>query len=115
MTSPIDDHDDLTVDEVKARVSAAELSADQLQQVLDYERATADRVTLTRWLDRRVANAREAEAADDVATVTVTSYTGGYTAGVWFDHPLQHKEVERTTRVERAIKAGDLVTVGEHE
>lgn len=115
MTNLIEDYDELTVDEVRSALEEAELSASGLRTVLGYEQATKDRVTLTRWIERQLdddVEESEAEPDEEPETVVVTSYKGGYVAGVWFDRPLVHKEVDRTTRIDRAIEDGRLVEVG---
>lgn len=104
MFAHIDSYDDLTVDEVKD--AASDLSHDQLQDLREHEADTKGRVTLLRWVDDRLD-----ELDPESETVVVTSYRGGYAAGVWFDAPLAKKEVERTTRIERAIEDGTLVEV----
>src|SRR3954462_7568352 len=49
---PIEGYDDLTVDEVSARLGA--LSAEELRKVRDYEERTKNRETVLEQLDRRI-------------------------------------------------------------
>ena len=49
---PIEDYDELTVEEVSARLGA--LSSEDLREVRDYEERTKNRETLLEQLDRRI-------------------------------------------------------------
>lgn len=60
-----EEYDDLTVDEVRDAVDEAGLSPDEIQRVIDYERATQDRVTLLKALERRVPDEADTEDAAD--------------------------------------------------
>ncbi|RSM45177.1 hypothetical protein DMA12_14155 [Amycolatopsis balhimycina DSM 5908] len=55
-------YDQLTLPQLRARLR--QLSIDQLETILDYERAHADRSSFTGMLARRIANARKAERAN---------------------------------------------------
>jgi len=52
-------YDQLTLPQLRARLR--QLSIDQLETILEYERAHADRSSFTGMLSRRIANARKAE------------------------------------------------------
>lgn len=54
-------YDQLTLPQLRARLR--QLSIPQLETILDYERAHADRSSFTGMLSRRIANARKAEQA----------------------------------------------------
>ncbi|MEU7782610.1 lipid droplet-associated protein [Amycolatopsis sp. NPDC049159] len=54
-------YDQLTLPQLRARLR--QLSIPQLETILDYERAHADRSSFTGMLSRRIANARKAERA----------------------------------------------------
>jgi hypothetical protein len=56
-------YDQLTLPQLRARLR--QLSISQLETILDYERAHADRSAFTGMLSRRIANARKAEQARD--------------------------------------------------
>ncbi|MEV7045435.1 lipid droplet-associated protein [Amycolatopsis sp. NPDC051061] len=56
-------YDQLTLPQLRARLR--QLSISQLETILDYERANADRSSFTGMLSRRIANARKAEQARD--------------------------------------------------
>jgi hypothetical protein len=49
---PIEDYDELTVEEVSARLD--ELSTEELREVRDYEERTKNRATILEQLDRRI-------------------------------------------------------------
>ncbi|MDQ7806129.1 lipid droplet-associated protein [Amycolatopsis sp. A133] len=52
-------YDQLTLPQLRARLR--QFSIDQLETILEYERANADRSSFTGMLSRRIANARKAE------------------------------------------------------
>lgn len=54
-------YDQLTLPQLRARLR--QFSIDQLETILEYERANADRSSFTGMLSRRIANARKAERA----------------------------------------------------
>lgn len=54
-------YDQLTLPQLRARLR--QLSIPQLETILDYERANADRSSFTGMLSRRIANARKSEQA----------------------------------------------------
>ena len=56
-------YDQLTLPQLRARLR--QLSIDQLETILEYERANADRSSFTGMLSRRIANARKAERAKE--------------------------------------------------
>ncbi|SFW65564.1 lipid droplet-associated protein [Amycolatopsis australiensis] len=56
-------YDQLTLPQLRARLR--QLSIDQLETILEYERAHADRSSFTGMLSRRIANARKAEQAGE--------------------------------------------------
>ena len=56
-------YDQLTLPQLRARLR--QLSIDQLETILEYERAHADRSSFTGMLARRIANARKAERAKE--------------------------------------------------
>ncbi|MEU5266786.1 lipid droplet-associated protein [Amycolatopsis sp. NPDC021455] len=56
-------YDQLTLPQLRARLR--QLSIDQLETILEYERAHADRSSFTGMLSRRIANARKAERAKE--------------------------------------------------
>ncbi|HEY3464794.1 MAG TPA: lipid droplet-associated protein [Amycolatopsis sp.] len=56
-------YDQLTLPQLRARLR--QLSIDQLETILEYERANADRSSFTGMLARRIANARKAEQAGE--------------------------------------------------
>ncbi len=56
-------YDQLTLPQLRARLR--QFSIPQLETILDYERAHADRSSFTGMLSRRIANARKAEQAED--------------------------------------------------
>jgi hypothetical protein len=56
-------YDQLTLPQLRARLR--QLSIPQLETILEYERANADRSSFTGMLSRRIANARKAEQARD--------------------------------------------------
>ena len=56
-------YDQLTLPQLRARLR--QLSIDQLETILEYERAHADRSSFTGMLSRRIANARKAERAGE--------------------------------------------------
>ena len=56
-------YDQLTLPQLRARLR--QLSIDQLETILEYERAHADRSSFTGMLSRRIANARKAEEAKE--------------------------------------------------
>ncbi len=55
-------YDQLTLPQLRARLR--QLSIDQLETILEYERTHADRSSFTGMLARRIANARKAERAE---------------------------------------------------
>ncbi|MGW3967022.1 lipid droplet-associated protein [Amycolatopsis sp. NPDC005003] len=56
-------YDQLTLPQLRARLR--QLSIDQLETILEYERAHADRSSFTGMLSRRIANARKTEQAGE--------------------------------------------------
>jgi len=56
-------YDQLTLPQLRARLR--QLSIEQLETILEYERAHADRSSFTGMLSRRIANARKAEEAKE--------------------------------------------------
>ena len=56
-------YDQLTLPQLRARLR--QLSIPQLETILEYERAHADRSSFTGMLSRRIANARKAERAEE--------------------------------------------------
>jgi hypothetical protein len=56
-------YDQLTLPQLRARLR--QLSIEQLETILEYERAHADRSSFTGMLSRRIANARKAERAKE--------------------------------------------------
>ncbi|WP_410670381.1 lipid droplet-associated protein [Amycolatopsis sp. cmx-4-68] len=56
-------YDQLTLPQLRARLR--QFSIDQLETILEYERANADRASFTGMLSRRIANARKAEQHGD--------------------------------------------------
>ncbi|WP_329055342.1 lipid droplet-associated protein [Amycolatopsis sp. NBC_01488] len=56
-------YDQLTLPQLRARLR--QLSIPQLETILEYERANADRSSFTGMLSRRIANARKAEQAGE--------------------------------------------------
>ncbi|MEV6640121.1 lipid droplet-associated protein [Amycolatopsis sp. NPDC051371] len=56
-------YDQLTLPQLRARLR--QLSIPQLETILEYERAHADRSSFTGMLSRRIANARKTEQAQD--------------------------------------------------
>ncbi|SED58997.1 hypothetical protein SAMN04489727_8490 [Amycolatopsis tolypomycina] len=56
-------YDQLTLPQLRARLR--QLSIEQLETILEYERAHADRSSFTGMLSRRIANARKAERAGE--------------------------------------------------
>jgi hypothetical protein len=56
-------YDQLTLPQLRARLR--QFSIDQLETILEYERANADRSSFTGMLSRRIANARKAEQQRD--------------------------------------------------
>ncbi|WP_372663825.1 lipid droplet-associated protein [Amycolatopsis kentuckyensis] len=56
-------YDQLTLPQLRARLR--QLSIPQLETILEYERANADRSSFTGMLSRRIANARKAERAGE--------------------------------------------------
>ena len=56
-------YDQLTLPQLRARLR--QLSIPQLETILEYERANADRSSFTGMLSRRIANARKAEQAKE--------------------------------------------------
>ncbi|MFF1609889.1 lipid droplet-associated protein [Amycolatopsis sp. NPDC058278] len=56
-------YDQLTLPQLRARLR--QLSIDQLETILEYERTHADRSSFTGMLSRRIANARKAERAKE--------------------------------------------------
>ncbi|MCR6489890.1 lipid droplet-associated protein [Amycolatopsis sp. OK19-0408] len=56
-------YDQLTLPQLRARLR--QLSISQLETILEYERAHADRSSFTGMLSRRIANARKAEQAEE--------------------------------------------------
>ncbi|MET9001354.1 lipid droplet-associated protein [Amycolatopsis sp. NPDC004169] len=59
-------YDQLTLPQLRARLR--QLSIEQLETILDYERAHADRASFTGMLSRRIANARKAEQSKEDGT-----------------------------------------------
>jgi hypothetical protein len=59
-------YDQLTLPQLRARLR--QLSIEQLETILEYERAHADRSSFTGMLTRRIANARKAEQAKENGT-----------------------------------------------
>ncbi|WIY05857.1 lipid droplet-associated protein [Amycolatopsis mongoliensis] len=59
-------YDQLTLPQLRARLR--QLSIPQLETILEYERAHADRSSFTGMLSRRIANARKAEQAEEHGT-----------------------------------------------
>ncbi|MEU8635570.1 lipid droplet-associated protein [Amycolatopsis sp. NPDC048633] len=59
-------YDQLTLPQLRARLR--QLSIPQLETILEYERANADRSSFTGMLSRRIANARKAEQAGEDST-----------------------------------------------
>jgi hypothetical protein len=59
-------YDQLTLPQLRARLR--QLSIEQLETILEYERAHADRSSFTGMLSRRIANARKAEQAGENGT-----------------------------------------------
>jgi hypothetical protein len=59
-------YDQLTLPQLRARLR--QLSIPQLETILEYERANADRSSFTGMLSRRIANARKAEQAKENGT-----------------------------------------------
>ncbi len=59
-------YDQLTLPQLRARLR--QLSIDQLETILEYERAHADRSSFTGMLSRRIANARKAEQTEEDGT-----------------------------------------------
>lgn len=55
-------YDQLTLPQLRARLR--QLSIEQLETILEYERAHADRASFTGMLSRRIANARKADRAE---------------------------------------------------
>ncbi|MEV6827295.1 lipid droplet-associated protein [Amycolatopsis sp. NPDC051102] len=56
-------YDQLTLPQLRARLR--QLSIDQLETILEYERANADRSSFTGMLSRRIANARKTQQAKE--------------------------------------------------
>jgi len=56
-------YDQLTLPQLRARLR--QFSIPQLETILEYERANADRSSFTGMLSRRIANARKAEQAEE--------------------------------------------------
>jgi len=56
-------YDQLTLPQLRARLR--QLSIEQLETILEYERTHADRSSFTGMLSRRIANARKAERAEE--------------------------------------------------
>lgn len=110
----IDNYDDLTVDETLDAVSG--FSDDELAEFVEYEKSNKDRTGVVEPLEADLESAESETEADesptvvaDPDTVEVTKAVGyGYAAGLWFDDADETKTVERTSRVVRAIEAGDL-------
>ena len=105
MESPSEDYDELTVDEVKERVESGELDSGD---VLEYETAHKDRITLTRWLD-----SPDPEMSDGPEEIVVAPTKRRRVADFWVDPDelYQPREVLRTPQIEEAIEAGDLQVV----
>jgi hypothetical protein len=59
-------YDQLTLPQLRARLR--QLSIEQLETILEYERAHADRSSFTGMLSRRIANARKAEQNEEDGT-----------------------------------------------
>lgn len=108
MDAPVDDYDEYTVDDAKDAVRDGDLDP---AAALEYERATKERVTLTRWLENRLEDLEPQPVdADDgePETVPVASTRKGSIAGIFFEYANDARVVERTARVEEAISDGDL-------
>jgi hypothetical protein len=56
-------YDQLTLPQLRARLR--QLSIEQLETILEYERAHADRASFTGMLSRRIANARKSEQSEE--------------------------------------------------
>lgn len=110
----IDNYDDLTVDETLDAVS--DFSDDELTEFVEFEKSNKNRTGVVEPLEAELESVDSDAEADesptvvaDPDTVEVTKAVGyGYVAGLWFDDVDETKTVERTSRVARAIEAGDL-------
>lgn len=131
MVEFIPEYDSRTVEEVTEWLETTDVTLEQLTDLRDYEQANDDRTTLLDEIEGRIEDREEAatesepsggdtaaetDAAADTAeesseeppveTVVIRPLQH-YCAGRWFDTLDQTVEVERTTRVEQALDAGE--------
>lgn len=92
----IENYDELNRDETLDAV--ADFDGERLVDFLEFEREHKDRKTVVDPLERELV---------DVVPTGRTQYA----AGIWFDEPDEPTTVRRSTRVERALEAGELQEV----